>query len=162
MTDSDSSDMPIPIDLNRLVIPDPCDIGWENMDGDDLQRHCSRCDHTVYNLTAMTPEQAAHLLRTTEGKLCGRIFRPDDGIVGIENLHCSAEPSQSKRQFSIRALLVLMTIAASFCAIVPYVGPKVANALDRWLNPPPPAPAPMVGVWEDGAVMIEGELYIDD
>ena len=39
-----------------------CERTWEDLDGDDdVRRHCSECDHPVYNLSGMTRRQARRL-----------------------------------------------------------------------------------------------------
>jgi hypothetical protein len=32
-----------------LIVPQPCDVPWSSMAGDDAARHCARCDRTIYD-----------------------------------------------------------------------------------------------------------------
>ncbi len=51
------------------------------MSGDDQVRHCSMCDRKVYNLSAMTRQEALTLLQQHEGRICGRYYRRTDGTI---------------------------------------------------------------------------------
>ena len=67
--------------LDRVRIPEPCTVGWENMTGDDLIRHCAQCNKQVYNLSAMTRRRAEAIVATSRGGLCARIVKQPDGSV---------------------------------------------------------------------------------
>jgi hypothetical protein len=67
--------------LDDVRIASPCPANWEDMAGDDRSRHCSACDRTVYDLSAMTASEAVALIREKEGRLCARLFRRSDGRV---------------------------------------------------------------------------------
>jgi hypothetical protein len=49
------------------------------MAGDEQVRFCTRCQQKVFNLSAMTAEQATTLLAQREGALCVRFYRRQDG-----------------------------------------------------------------------------------
>jgi hypothetical protein len=51
------------------------------MTGDDRVRFCAECKLNVYNFAELTRTQAEDLLRTTEGRICGRLYRRADGTV---------------------------------------------------------------------------------
>ena len=67
--------------LRGLEVATPCDARWDAMEGDDRVRFCGDCKRNVYNLSAMTGEQAEALLAQTEGRLCVRYYRRADGTV---------------------------------------------------------------------------------
>jgi hypothetical protein len=67
--------------LDDIRIASPCPARWEDMAGDDRSRHCGECDRRVYDLSAMTAEQALTLIRENEGGLCVRLYRRWDGRV---------------------------------------------------------------------------------
>jgi hypothetical protein len=67
--------------LDDIQIASPCPASWASMKGDDRARHCSSCDRTVYDLSRLTADQAAALIRAKEGSLCVRLFRRSDGRV---------------------------------------------------------------------------------
>lgn len=69
--------------LARVRIATPCRERWEDMAGDDVVRHCRRCDQDVYDLASMTTAEAEALLasaRAGEGP-CVRLRRRRDGRV---------------------------------------------------------------------------------
>jgi hypothetical protein len=51
------------------------------MTGGDHARFCAQCQKHVYNLSEMTAENAADLIRKKEGNLCGRFYQRTDGTV---------------------------------------------------------------------------------
>ena len=67
--------------LDRLEIATPCKASWDGMSGDDRVRFCGLCKLNVYNLSGMTREQAETLVRTSEGRVCVRMFKRADGTV---------------------------------------------------------------------------------
>ena len=67
--------------LNRMRIASPCSVGWERMAGNEQVRFCDQCNLHVYNISAMTSEQAASLIASKEGRICARLYRRADGTV---------------------------------------------------------------------------------
>jgi len=67
--------------LDNVEIASPCPKSWDKMEGDNSKRFCEDCGHHVYNFAGMTRDQAETLLRETEGRLCARIYRREDGAV---------------------------------------------------------------------------------
>jgi hypothetical protein len=67
--------------LDRISIATPCKASWEEMRGDERVRFCDACELNVYNLSAMTATEATALVARSEGHLCTRFFRRDDGTV---------------------------------------------------------------------------------
>ena len=55
------------------------------MYGDDRVRFCGQCSQSVYNLSAMTREEAEDLIRRTEGRLCVRFYKRRDGTILTKN-----------------------------------------------------------------------------
>jgi hypothetical protein len=51
------------------------------MAGSECARFCTSCGLNVYNLSAMTREEAEALILQKEGRLCVRFFQRDDGTV---------------------------------------------------------------------------------
>jgi hypothetical protein len=66
------------------MIAAPCNVGWENMKGDDRVRFCGQCQLNVYNTSVMTPAEINDLL-SQEGSPCLRLFRRSDGTMITEN-----------------------------------------------------------------------------
>ena len=65
--------------LDRIKVAAPCDAEWRWMYGSDRVRFCGQCSKNVYNLSAMSTEEAEDLVRHTEGQLCDRFYRRADG-----------------------------------------------------------------------------------
>jgi hypothetical protein len=67
--------------LDSIRVASPCPAKWSEMIGDDRTRFCGSCEKHVYNISAMTVEEATMLIREREGNLCARLFRRADGTV---------------------------------------------------------------------------------
>jgi len=61
-------------------VASPCSEDWGAMVGDERVRHCSRCDKDVYNLSALSAEEA-ELFLAQRGERCIRFFRRRDGTL---------------------------------------------------------------------------------
>jgi len=101
--------------LSELRVASPCRESWDGMQGDDRVRHCGKCDKSVYNLSAMEPQQAEALLREREGKLCVRFYRRADGTVMTSD--CPSGSGRRRLQrLAVAATLTVSTAAgASMC-----------------------------------------------
>jgi hypothetical protein len=51
------------------------------MDGDDRVRFCRPCGRHVFNLSAMTRDEAETLVNRHEGRVCIRVYRRADGTL---------------------------------------------------------------------------------
>lgn len=67
--------------VNRLRVASPCPISWEQMTGNDRVRFCQVCNLHVYNIAELTRKEATALVSDTEGRICARLFRRNDGTV---------------------------------------------------------------------------------
>jgi hypothetical protein len=67
--------------LDRIRVATPCPVSWEEMTGDDRVRFCDLCQLNVYNFAELTRTESEQLLRTAEGRICGRLYRRADGTV---------------------------------------------------------------------------------
>lgn len=67
--------------LQQIHVASPCPADWEQMDGDDRSRFCHQCQRHVYQLSAMTTEEAERLIVEKEGQLCVKFYRRADGTV---------------------------------------------------------------------------------
>lgn len=67
--------------LRQVRVASPCKANWDLMKGDDRVRHCGQCDHNVFNLSALSTQEAEALLLEREGRLCVRYFQRSDGTV---------------------------------------------------------------------------------
>jgi hypothetical protein len=67
--------------LDRIRVATPCPVSWEEMTGDNRVRFCGECQLNVYNFAELTRTEAEDLLRTAEGRICGRLYRRADGTI---------------------------------------------------------------------------------
>ncbi len=85
---ADARTISLPL-LDRVQTASPCDVGWENMIGDDVSRHCAQCDMEVVNIASMTRAEAEAFLQARfdpdgaerGGRVCARIYRRADGTI---------------------------------------------------------------------------------
>src|SRR5262245_8326613 len=71
--------------LGKIKIAAPCNAEWKWMYGNDRVRFCGQCSQNVFNLSAMTTEEAEDLIRRSEGTLCVRFYRRSDGTILTRN-----------------------------------------------------------------------------
>jgi hypothetical protein len=67
--------------LDNVRVASPCSAKWEDMSGDERARFCGQCTKNVYNLSAMTRDEAEAFLRERTGEVCVRLYRRADGTV---------------------------------------------------------------------------------
>ena len=102
------------------------------MVGGDRVRFCGQCELNVYNLTAMTRDEAEALVTRTEGRLCLRFFRRKDGSIITEN--CPVGLRALKR----RARRIKQAVAASVLAFLTGIGANdAANKIGALLSGSP-------------------------
>ena len=108
--------------LPNLRIASPCHESWEGMTGDDRVRHCGACDKDVFNLSALTLEQAESLIREKAGKLCGRYYQRKDGTILLADCEIGARRVRRGRNVAIGVAVTLVAgIAAA--AIIGHEAP---------------------------------------
>jgi hypothetical protein len=90
-----------PLALEDIRVASPCTAPWEDMKGDERVRFCGRCEKNVFNLSAMTREEAEALVAGKEGRLCVRFYRRSDGMV------LTADCPVGTRARKVRRLVVL-------------------------------------------------------
>jgi TonB family protein len=119
------------IPLDNIDVAAPCTAEWRFMHGNDRVRFCGQCNLNVYNLSAMTREEAEDLIRKTEGRLCVRFYRRIDGTVLTQN--CPVGLRAAKE----RVLRVYTALAAALFAFLFNIG------LLSWLGKKRPEPVRM-------------------
>jgi hypothetical protein len=102
--------------LEDIRIASPCHARWDAMTGDDRARHCRSCERTVYNLSALSAEEAAKLFVAHEGRICVRIYRRRDGTIITRD--CPVGRSERLRK-GIRTAIVR---TASWLGFLPLAG----------------------------------------
>jgi hypothetical protein len=94
------------IPLESINIPKPCRAEWDAMPGDDRVRFCQTCQKNVYNLSALSREQAEALVNDHEEKRCVRFYRRADGSVLTSD--CSVGTRRTLERAWWGALLVAL------------------------------------------------------
>ncbi len=84
--------MPLGNSKNPTVVGDLRDVG-------DRVRFCDRCGRNVYNIVALTREDAEALIATSEDAPCVRLLRRRDGTVVTKD--CPSASSASRVPVSI-------------------------------------------------------------
>jgi hypothetical protein len=129
--------------LRQVKIAAPCSVKWETMPGGERVRSCAQCSHKVYNLSAMSGDEAANLIREAEGRVCVRLYRRADGSVMTSDCPTGL---RAVRQRMTR------TIAVSFASVFSIMGlfslaerlrPKPAVAMGMMVATPQPVSAPI-------------------
>ncbi len=71
--------------VQNIYIAAPCPVSWDSMQGDDKVRLCNGCSKSVYNLSAMSSNEADGFLRKNGVSECMILFRRADGTVITDN-----------------------------------------------------------------------------
>lgn len=112
--------------LSDLRIASPCTVDWESMTGTDQVRHCDQCNLNVYNLSDMTTQEAQALIARTEGRLCARMLRRDDGTVITQDCPVGLAAARAKvaRVAARIGSIAAAVVAAIVCSRtrMPYEG----------------------------------------
>jgi hypothetical protein len=93
----------------ELSIPEPCRQSWHEMSGTASERHCASCKKTVHNLATLTPRRIEHLIHSSNGHLCARVTRREDGSL--------VTADKAKKTASLRSAFVLASALTSSPAI---------------------------------------------
>ncbi len=105
------------------------------MQGDDRVRHCDQCRLNVYNLSAMSKDEAERLISEREGRLCISYFQRPDGTI------LTRDCPKGLRGLAQRALGVGIWITAACVAFFSATfalasGPRGSGALRLFLFRP--------------------------
>jgi hypothetical protein len=101
--------------LNNIKIASPCSADWNTMYGSERKRFCGECKLNVYNLSAMSIQDAEELLLRSEGRLCVRYYRRADGTILTED--CPVGWAGIKRRLSRAATAVAAMLFAALGGI---------------------------------------------
>ncbi len=100
--------------LEDIRIASPCNERWDEMLGDGRSRHCLKCDKNVYDVSAMTREEAEALIRSNEGGVCLRLYKRRDGRVITSDCPVGV---RRRRVTRVAALVALGGAAAGAMAL---------------------------------------------
>jgi hypothetical protein len=134
--------------LDKIRVAAPCSESWDLMQGSDQVRHCTKCDQDVFNLSAMTREDAEMLVRDKQGNLCARYFQRKDGTIITQN--CPVGVRTQRRVAAVAAGAIASVVGGSaVIAAVPIDEPPVIEAHDVVMGAMPPMATP---------VLVEGQM----
>jgi hypothetical protein len=127
--------------LDDVRIASPCKMSWNDMVGDSQTRFCGGCRKSVYNLSAMTRDQAQALLDASSGDACVRLFRRSDGTVMTQDCKPVAAPARpSWARVGAGAALLPHSASADNAPKMPQ------DAVDGGtVQPPEPEPPSIMG-----------------
>jgi hypothetical protein len=148
--------------LRQVKIAAPCSVKWETMPGGERVRSCSQCSHKVYNLSAMSGDEAAKLIREAEGRVCVRLYRRADGSVMTRDCPTGL---RAARQRVTRAVTVsfasMFSIIGLFSLAERLRAKPVLTMGAVAASPQPlstPAPVPMMGEMEAMPTVEMGDM----
>lgn len=101
--------------LNNIKIASPCSADWNAMSGDNTKRFCGECKLNVYNLSGMSKTEAENLLIESEGRLCVRFYRRNDGTILTQD--CPVGWAKVKKNISRAATAVFSLIIGLFAGL---------------------------------------------
>lgn len=67
--------------LDSVDVLVPCDKSWDEMIGGDVSRFCKHCEKDIYNISAMTRQEAKKLLFQSKERVCIRMEREPNGKI---------------------------------------------------------------------------------
>jgi hypothetical protein len=156
--------------LDYVTVAAPCNVGWDNMIGDERVRFCGQCNLNVYNLSAMTKQSAERLITQTEGRLCVRYYRRADGTILTRN--CPVGLRALKRRLSRIATASVSAVISFFAGILavtglrerplsPVAAPRVLIKANVDLPKTSPETPPIMGTYA-APDYVEGQMIIGD
>lgn len=113
--------------LDGIQVASPCTASWDAMAGDDRVRFCGLCAKNVYDLSGMRRGEAEALVFGTEGKVCVRFFRRQDGTVLTDD--CPVGLKAIRRAIFRRVAAAFVLVAGLLGA--PGCDPRPRNGILR-------------------------------
>lgn len=124
---------PTPL-LDVLDVTSPCPVSWDCMRGDQRARFCGLCQRQVYDLSAMTPDEAESLVREKEGRLCARFYRRADGRILTRDCGRPLRVG-ARRWLTLAGAAAVLLLSSVFASSENRRG--LYHTVMTWLNPPP-------------------------
>lgn len=93
--------------LDDIRIAAPCSASWAAMSGDERVRACGDCNKRVYNLSALTRDEAEALIIEKEGRLCVRYFQRTDGTILLKDCVIGVRRRRRRRVVAAGAAALL-------------------------------------------------------
>jgi hypothetical protein len=134
--------------LDNLRVATPCRANWDRMLGDDRVRHCNDCNKNVFNLSAMTRDQAEALIVAKNGDLCARYYQRADGTILLSD--CTVGVSQRNKRRLVAAGALALLAGTSVAAMEKHksnaftMGDVRVNTTMQFAKPVPPPMPPII------------------
>ena len=108
--------------LDDVRVASPCSESWDEMVGDERARFCLKCEKNVYDVSAMTRDEAESLIARAEGSsgLCLRLYRRKDGTI------LTADCPVGKRRRRVTRIAAAALAVGGAAAAIAGVGRSVA------------------------------------
>lgn len=145
MTETDQSETI----LDRVCIAMPCNIGWDNMKGNDEVRLCDGCNKNVYNISAMSKKRAEEILSAPQLP-CLHIVRGIDGKLVTDECPRWLRPLR-------KGWTKLVAIAASLMAFFNWQNTAIAEEKKNLQTPSPSARD--LNMFQTEPTVIDGKPY---
>jgi hypothetical protein len=110
------------VDLDRIAVASPCPVAWDDMAGNDRARFCNQCGLNVYNISAMTKQEAESFIANAEGRICAKFYRRADGTILTRDCPVGLRAVRKK---------VSRAAAAAFSALISLFGGSATFAQER-------------------------------
>jgi hypothetical protein len=130
--------------LDQLRVASPCSAPWDKMVGTDRARFCGLCEKTVYNVSAMSRDEAEQFLGTVESP-CVRFYQRSDGTILTSD--CPVGVSKKRRRNLL--LAALATAAAAFAGLLG-MGTRRGTQVQGGMEAIPPPPTAVTTVSPTG------------
>jgi hypothetical protein len=127
--------------LSNVKVASPCPADWDKMIGSDRVRFCGQCQLNVFNLSAMTRDQAESVIAGAEGRLCVRFYRRKDGSILTQDCPVGLRAIRQRATRIKRAVL-----SALFGFLAGIGGTTAVNRIGEFLLGPDNTWAYMQGV----------------
>jgi hypothetical protein len=100
--------------LKHVRVASPCKADWDEMIGTDRMRFCGQCSLNVYNLSAMTRDEAESLIAANEGRLCVRFYRRRDGSIITQDCPVGLRAVRARVSYWLKAVVAaVLTFSAA-------------------------------------------------
>lgn len=101
--------------LDVIEIPEPCQVPWETMSGDERIRFCGMCKKNVYNISELSNSEAESFLGENLGSVCLSFIRRADGTIVTDSCPKILKPVRAgfRRLKKIVAIVLGAVISTS-------------------------------------------------
>jgi hypothetical protein len=123
--------------LDKIKVAAPCTADWRLMYGNERVRFCGQCSQYVYNLSAMTKEQAEDLILRHEGRLCVRFYKRKDGTIISNNCPVGLRALKAKYTSTKATILKAAMMFLAYLGVLWWVeGPPIVSSVQGGIDLP--------------------------